>query len=62
MSIDRVIQRTFWRAHRRNAKRDFDEDLLPKELLDWYVDFSDEEDTVPEHESDVEITKSEHTW
>ena len=62
MSTDRVIQRSFWRAHRRNANGDIDEDLLPKELLDWYVDSSDEEDTVPEHDSDVEITKSEHTW
>ena len=62
MSTDRVIQRSFWRAHRRDAKGDIDESLLPQDLLDWYVDSSDEEDTVDEHDSDVEIAPSEHTW
>ena len=60
--LDRVIQRSFWRAHRRNANGDIDESLLPQDVLDWYVDSSDEEDTVDEHASDVEIAPSEHTW
>ena len=62
MSTDRVIERSFWRSHRRDGKGDVDESLLPKDLLDWYVDSSDEEDTVDEHESDVENSPCEHTW
>ena len=40
---------------------DIDKSLHPKDLLDWYVDSSDEEDTIDEHDSDVEIAPSEHT-
>jgi len=57
MSTDRVIQRSFWRAHRQDAKGDIDESLLTKDLLDWYVDSSNEEDTVDEHDSDIETAQ-----
>ena len=62
MSTSRVIQRSFWRAHRRDSKGDVDESIIPQDILDWYTDSSDEEDTVPERDSDVEIIRSTHTW
>ena len=51
---NRVIQRSFWRAHRRNEKGDIDHSLIPTDIQAWYVDSSDEEDTVSERESDLE--------
>ena len=49
----RLIQCSFWRAFRRDAKGDIDESLIPEDLV---VDSEDEEDTVEEVEDDVEIT------
>ena len=54
VSTGRVIQRSFWRAHRRDENGDVDENLIPADIRAWYVDSSDEEETVSEHESDVE--------
>ena len=53
-SKNRVIQRSFWRAHRRNEKEDIDHSLISTDIQAWYVDSSDEEDTVSERESDLE--------
>ena len=53
VSTDRVIQRSFWRAHRRDENGDVDEDLIPEDIKAWYVDSSDEEETVSEYESDL---------
>ena len=50
----RLIQRSFWRAFRRNAEGDVDESLIPSSLLAWYEGSDDEEDTVDEVDSDVE--------
>ncbi len=50
----RLIQRSFWRAFRRDAEGDVDESLIPKDILDWYEDSDDEEETVEEVEGDVE--------
>ena len=52
----RLVQRSFWRAFRRNADGDIDETLIPRSLVEWYADSDDEEDTVEEVEDDVEIT------
>ena len=59
VSTDRLIQRSFWRAHRRNEKRDIDHSLIPTDIQAWYIDSSDEEDTVSEREreSDLETEK-----
>ena len=54
ISTDRVIQRSFWRAHRRNEKGDIDNCLIPIDIQEWYIDSSDEEETVSERESDLE--------
>ena len=54
VSTDRVIQRSFWRAHRRDENGDIDMTLIPADIKAWYVDTSDEEETVSECESDVE--------
>ena len=54
VSTDRVIQRSFWRAHRRNEKGDIDNSLIPIDIQEWYIDSSDEEETVSERESDLE--------
>ena len=54
VSTDRVIQRSFWRAHRRNEKGDIDNFLIPIDIQEWYIDSSDEEETVSERESDLE--------
>ena len=55
MSEDgRLVQRSFWRAFRRNAEGDVDETLIPQAILDWYGD--DGEETEEEVESDVEQT------
>ena len=43
VSTDRVIQRSFWRAHRRNEKGDIDNSLIPIDIQEWYIDSSDEE-------------------
>ena len=51
----RTIQRSFWRALRRNETGDIDESLIPQSIRDWYEDSSDEEDTFQEVESDVEF-------
>ena len=53
MSTDHVIQRSFWRAHRRNENGDIDESLIPADIRAWYVDSDDEEETISECESDV---------
>ena len=50
----RLVQRSFWRAFRRNAEGDIDESLIPEELLAWYDDTEDEEETVEEVDSDVQ--------
>ena len=52
----RLVQRSFWRAFRRNADGDIDETLIPRSLVAWYADSDDGEDTVEEVEEDVEIT------
>ena len=49
----RLVQRSFWRAFRRNAEGDVDEDLIPDALKEWYNSDSEEE-TVEELEGDVE--------
>ena len=54
VSTDRLIQRSFWRAHRRNEKGDIDHSLIPTDIQVWYIDSSDEEDTVSERESELE--------
>ena len=46
----RLVQRSFWRAFRRNADADIDETLIPRSLVAWYADSDDEEDTVEEDE------------
>ena len=33
---------------------DIDVSLIPKDISDWYVDSSDEEETLSEKESDIE--------
>ena len=53
VSMPRVIQRSFWRAHRRDENRDIDESLIPDDIRAWYVDSSDEEETVSEQYSDL---------
>ena len=50
----RLIQRSFWRAFRRDAAGDIDNALIPDSLLAWYEDSDDEEETVEGVESDVE--------
>ena len=54
VNTDRVIQRSFWRAHRRNEKGDVDHSLIPTDIQEWYIDSSDEEEIVSERESDLE--------
>ena len=54
MSTDHVIQRSFWRAHRRNENGDIDESSIPADIRAWYVDSDDEEETISECEGDVE--------
>ena len=49
----RLVQRSFWRAFRRNPAGDIDESLIPQDILDWYGT-DDEEETVEEVFSDVE--------
>ena len=56
VSTDRVIQRSFWRAHRRDENGDIDMTLIPADIKAWYVNSSDEEETVSEYESDVETS------
>ena len=50
VSTDRLIQRSFWRAHRRNEKEDIDHSLISMDIQAWYIDSSDEEDTVSKRE------------
>ena len=54
VSTDRFIQRSFWHAHRRNEKGDIDNSLIPIDIQEWYIDSSDEDETVSERESDLE--------
>ena len=54
MVKDQVIQRSFWRVHQRNGKGDIDHSLIPNDIQEWYVDSSDEEETISERESDLE--------
>ena len=35
VSTDRVIQRSFWRAHWRNEKDDIDHSLIQTDILEW---------------------------
>ena len=42
---DRLIQRCFVRALRRNADEDVDKTMIPQDILAWYGDEDDEEDT-----------------
>ena len=53
----RLIQRSFWRAFRRDAKGDIDDSLIPECLVAWYANSSDEEDTTEEVDNDVEVDK-----
>ena len=55
VSTDRVIQHSFWRAHRLDENGDVDEDSIPEDIKVWYVDSSEEEETVYEYESDLEV-------
>ena len=50
----RTIQRSFWRALRRNEYGDIDESLIPQAIKDWYDGYDDEEDTFVEVKSDVD--------
>ena len=52
----RLVQRSFWRAFRRDANGNIDESLIPTDLLAWYEDSDDEEDTVEEIDGDVEVS------
>ena len=54
VSIERMVQRCFWRAYRRDANGDIDLELIPQSVRDWYENLSDEEATFSECESDVE--------
>ena len=56
VSTGRVIQSSFWRAHRRDENGDIDMTLIPADIKAWYVDSGDEEETVSEYESDVETS------
>ena len=49
----RLIQRSFFRAFRRNAEGDIDESLIPQDIHAWY-ESDDEEETVEEVNSDLE--------
>ena len=51
-----LVQRSFWKAFRRNAEGDIDESLIPASLLAWYEGSDDEEETVDEVDSDVEVS------
>ena len=50
-----MIQRSFWRAHRRNGEGDIDNTLIPSDISAWYADSSDEEETVSEQETDLDF-------
>ena len=52
----RLVQRSFWRAFRRDAVGDIDESLIPADQLAWYENSDDEEDTVEEFSDDVEVS------
>ena len=54
MGYDRLIQRCFVRALRRDKNGDIDNSLIPSDILAWYKDSDDEEDTFEECSSDVE--------
>ena len=54
VSAPRVIQRSFWRAHRSDENGDIDESLIPDDIRARYVDSSDEEETVSGQYSDLE--------
>ena len=54
VSMPRVIQRSFWRAHHRDENGDIDESLIPDDIRAWYGDSTDEEETVSEQYSDLE--------
>ena len=54
VSTDRVIQRSFWRAHRRNEKGHIDHTLIPNDIQEWYVDSSEEKETPSERKIDLE--------
>ena len=51
---DRLIQRCFIRALRRDKNGDIDSNLIPNDILSWYENSDDEEDTFEECSSDVE--------
>ena len=51
---DRLIQRCFVRALRRDKNGDIDNSLIPSDILAWYEGSDDEEDTFEECSSDVE--------
>ena len=51
VSTDRVIQRSFWRAHRRDEDGDIDEILIPDDIKTWYVDTSDDSEVDSEVEA-----------
>ena len=42
---DRLIQRCFIRALRRNAEGDIDKTMIPRDIIAWYEDTDDEDDT-----------------
>ena len=55
VSTDRMIQRCFWRTHRRDAQGEIDMSLIPSDIRAFYDDSDDEEDTFEERDSDVEV-------
>ena len=54
ISTPRMLQRWFYRAYRRDLNGDIDKSLIPLDILDFYANSADEDDTVCEEESDVE--------
>ena len=61
VSTPRVIQRSFWRAHRRDGAGDIDSTLIPADIRAWYADSSDEDETVSEQESDLDFDSDEES-
>ena len=54
ISTPRMLQRCFYRAYRRDLNGDIDKNLIPSNILDFYANSEDEDDTASEEESDVE--------
>ena len=54
ISTPRMLQRCFYRAYRRDLNGDIDKSLIPSNILEFYANSEDEDDTASEEESDVE--------